>query len=83
MRFWVLLAAVVGYHVHDLWTFLIIWKHYRPEYTGMVVYAIFSPGWLLFHSSLFIGLANAVTYGLIAYLVLLTLNKFRRPSSST
>jgi hypothetical protein len=79
MRFWILLAALVGYHIQDVWDFLIIWKHYRPEYPAMVVYAIFSPGWLLFHSSLFIGLANAAVYGVIAYLVLLTVAKFRRP----
>jgi hypothetical protein len=78
MRFWILLAALVGYHIPDVWCFLIIWKHYRPEYPGMVVYAIVSPGWLLFHSRFFIGLANAVVYGLVAYLVLLTVAKFRR-----
>jgi len=77
MRFWILLAALVGYHIPDVWSFLIIWKHYRPEYPGMVVYAIVSPGSLLFHSSLFVGLTNAATYGVIAYLVLLTIAKFR------
>jgi hypothetical protein len=44
----------------------------------MVVYAIVSPGWLFFHSSLFIGLANAAVYGLIAYLVLLAIAKVRK-----
>jgi len=78
VRFWVLLAALVGYHIPDVWDFLIIWKHYRPEYAGMVVYAIVSPGWLLFHSRLFIGLANAAAYGVVAYILLLTIAKFRR-----
>lgn len=71
MRFWILLAAVIGYHVQDVWYFLIISKHYRPEYQGMVVYAIFSPGWMLFHSGFLVGLANAAIYGVIAYLALL------------
>jgi hypothetical protein len=79
MRFWTLLAALVGYHIPDVWNFLLIWKHYRPEYPGMVVYAIVSPGWLFFHSRLFVGLANATVYGVIAYLVLLTIARFRQP----
>jgi hypothetical protein len=78
MRFWILLAALVGYHIPDVWNFLVTWKRYRPEYPGMVVYAIFSPGWLFFHSRLFVGLANAVVYGVIAYLVLLTVAKVRK-----
>jgi hypothetical protein len=78
MRFWILLAALIGYHIPDVWNFLRIWKHYRPEYPGMVVYAIVSPGWLFFHSSLFVGLANAAVYGLIAYLVLLAIAKVRK-----
>jgi hypothetical protein len=78
MRFWILLAALIGYHVPDVWNFLIIWEHYRPEYPGMVVYAIVSPGWLFFHSSLFIGLTNAVIYGMIAYLVSLAIAKLRK-----
>jgi hypothetical protein len=78
MRFWILLAAVIGYHVQDVWNFLIIWKHYHPGYRGMVIYAIFSPGWLLFRSSLLVGLADAVVYGVITCLVLLTISKFRR-----
>jgi hypothetical protein len=77
MRFWVLLAGVIGYHVQDVWNFLIIWKHYRPEYQGMVVYAILSPGSMLFRSSLFIGLTNASVYAVIAYLVLLSIAKLR------
>ena len=78
MRFWILLAAVVGYHIPDVWLFLIMRKHYSPEYPGMVVYAIFSPGWLFFRSSLLIGVANALVYGVIAYLVLLAVAKFRK-----
>jgi len=78
MRFWILLAALAGYHIPDMWNFLIIWRHYRPEYPGMVVYAIVSPGSLLFRSSLFVGLANAAVYGVITYLLLLTIAKLRR-----
>ncbi len=78
MRFWILLAAVVGYHVQDLWEYLIIWKHYRPEYPGMVVYAIFSPAWLYFHSRLLIGLADAAVYGAVAFFVVFFIAKFRR-----
>jgi len=81
MRFWILLAALIGYHIQDVWYFLLIWKHYHPEYPGMVVHAIFSPGWLFFRSYLFVGLANAVVYGVVAYLILLTVAKFRRASA--
>jgi len=58
MRFWILLAALVGYHVQDVWDFLIIWKHYRPEYPAMVIYAIFSPGWLFRRGGWFFTLAS-------------------------
>jgi len=82
MRFWILLAAVVGYHIPDVWDFLLIWKRYQPEYPGMVVYAIVSPGWLFFRSRLFQGLANATVYGVVACLVLLTIDRFRRSRNS-
>ncbi len=78
MRFWILLAAVIGYHVQDVWAFLIIWRHYRPEYQGMLVHAFFSPGSMLFHSGLFVGLTDAAVYGVITYLVLLSISKLRR-----
>jgi hypothetical protein len=78
MRFWILLAALIGYHIPDVWNFLITWRHYRPEYPGVVVYAIVSPGALLFRPSLFVGLANAAVYGVVAYLALLTIAKVRR-----
>jgi|ERR1700721_1398011 len=78
MRFWILLAALIGYHVTDVWDYLLIWRHYHPKYPGMVVFAIASPGWLLFRSHLFIGLANALVYALIAYLLLLIVARFRR-----
>ncbi len=82
MRFWILLAVVIGYHVQDIWDFLLIYKHYHPEYPGMVVEAILSPGWLLFRSRLFVGLTNATVYGVVAYLVLISIAKFRRNAAS-
>ncbi len=78
MRFWILLAAVIGYHVPDVWLYLVVWQHYRPEYPGMVIYAILSPGWLLFHSRLFIGLVDAAVYGVVVFLVLFVIAKCRR-----
>jgi len=78
VRFWVLLAAVIGYHVQDVWDYLLIWKHYHPEYPGMVVKAILSPGWLFFPSRLLIGLTNAIVYGAIVYVVLFSAAQFRR-----
>ena len=77
MRFWILLAAVIGYHVQDVWLYLLIWKHYHPGYPGMIVETIFSPGSFFFAPSLLVELMNAAVYGVIAYLVLLTSAKLR------
>ncbi len=78
MKFSILLAAVVGYHVQDVWDFFLIYMHYRPTYPGMIVQVIFSPGWLFFRSRLFVGLTNALVYGAVAYLVLIFIAKSRR-----
>jgi hypothetical protein len=77
VRFWILLAAVIGYHVEDVWDYLLIFRHYRPEYPGMVVQAIFCPGALLF-GGLIGRLANALVYAVIAYVALLAINKIKR-----
>ena len=82
MRFWILLAAVIGYHVQDVWYYLTFCKHYRPEYQGMLVYAIVAPGWMLFHSYLFIGLTNAAIYAVVAYLLLLVPRLLRKLKAS-
>ena len=73
-----MLMAVIGYHVQDVWDFLLIHMHYHPEYPGMAVQVIFSPGWLFFQSRLFVGLTNAIIYGVIGYLLLACCPKFRR-----
>ena len=78
MRFWVLLAAVIGYHIQDVWDYLLIWRNYHPEYHGMIVEAIFSPGCLFFAPRLLIGLVNASVYGVMAYLLLFSAAKVRR-----
>ncbi len=78
MRFWILLAAVVGYHIEDVWFYLIIYRHYRPEYPGMVVQAIFCPGLLFFGVGLVGRLTNALIYGIIVYAVLLAIAKIKQ-----
>jgi hypothetical protein len=57
MRFWILLAAVIGYHIEDVWDYLLIYRHYHPEYPGMVVQAVFCPG-VFFFVGLFSRLAT-------------------------
>jgi len=83
MRFWILLAAVVGYHVTDVYEFLLIYKHYHPEYPGMVIQVTLSPGLLFLRPLLFVRLTNAAVYGVVAYLVLLSVAKFRRSTVHT
>jgi hypothetical protein len=78
MRFWILLAAVIGYHIEDVWVFLLISKHYHPGYPGRIIEAVFSPGWLLFRSYFAMDLANAFIYGVISCLVFLAIAKLRR-----
>jgi len=84
MRFWILLAAVIGYHIEDVWLYLLIYRHYHPEYPGMVVQAIFCPGFLFFRVGLFARLTNALVYGIIAYVMFLTITKIKqiRPQDS-
>ena len=77
MRFWILLAVVIGYHIEDVWLYLLIFRHYRPEYPGMVVQAIFCPGVVLF-GGLMGRPTNAIIYGVIAYVVLLVISKIKR-----
>ena len=78
MRFWILLAAVVGYHVQDVWNFLLIWAKFRPAYPFSIFVLTTCPGWLFFRSSLLVGLSNAVVYGVVAYAIALAAKKFRQ-----
>ena len=75
MKFWILLAAVIGYHVQDLWDFLLIWAKFRPEYPFIIFVMATSPGWLFFRSRLVVGLVNAVVYGVVAYSIALGAKK--------
>ena len=83
MKFWILLAAVVGYHVQDLWGFLLIWKHFRPEYPFTIFVMATSPGWLFFSSQLFVGLTNALVYGVVAYAIALGFARGRKLHGAT
>jgi hypothetical protein len=76
MGYWILAAAVVGYHITYVLRFWIM--RYHPEYPASIMLFVLSPGSLFFHSGLFIGLANALVYGLITYLVLLSLKHFKK-----
>lgn len=78
MKFWILLAAVIGYHVPDVWYFLLIWAKFRPEYPFTIFVYTTCPGWLFFTSQLFVGLTNALVYGLVAYALALGAKKLRR-----
>ncbi len=71
MKFWILLAAVVGFHVQDVWDFLLIWAKFRPEYPCTIFVLATCPGWIFFRSRLFVGLVNAFAYALIAYAIAL------------
>ena len=78
MRFWISLAAVVGYHVQDVWDFLMIWVKFRPEYPFTIFVYTTCPGWLFFTSRLFVGLTNALVYGVVAYAIALGAKKLRQ-----
>ena len=82
VKFWILLAAVVGYHVQDVWNFLLIWVKFRPEYPFTIFVMTTSPGWLFFRSSLLVGLTNALVYGVVSYAVAIAAKKRRQLRSS-
>jgi hypothetical protein len=83
VKFWILLAAVIGYHIPDLWDFLLIWKHFRPQYPFTIFVMITCPGWLFFSSHLFVGLTNALVYGAVAYAIALGSARGRRLRDAT
>ena len=82
MKFWILLAAVIGYHMQDVWNFLFIWAKFRPEYPFTIFVMTTSPGWLFFTSRLCVGLTNALVYGLVAYGVALGARKHRQAQAN-
>jgi hypothetical protein len=71
-------AAVIGYHVQDVWDFLLIWVRFRPEYPFTIFVMTTSPGWLFFRSRLLVGLTNALVYGVVAYAIALGAKKRRQ-----
>lgn len=78
MKFWILLAAVIGYHVPDVWDSLHIWAKFRPEYPFTIFVYATCPGWLFFTPRLFVGLTNALVYGVVAYALALGAKKLRQ-----
>lgn len=78
MKFWILVAAVIGYHVSDVWDFLLIWERFRPEYPFTIFVMTTSPGYLFFRPHLLVGLTNALVYGVLAYAVALGEKKRRQ-----
>ena len=78
MKFWILVAAVIGYHVQDVWEFLLTWARFRPEYPFTIFVVTTSPGWLFFRSRLLVGLTNALVYGVFAYAIALGARKRRQ-----
>jgi hypothetical protein len=75
VKFWILVAAVIGYHVQDMWDFLLIWARFRPEYPFTIFVMTTSPGWLFFRSHLMVGLTDALVYGVVAYAIALGVKK--------
>jgi hypothetical protein len=69
VKFWILVTAVIGYHVPDVWDFLRIWAKFRPEYPFTIFVMTTSPGWLFFRPRLLVGLTNALVYGVVAYAI--------------
>ena len=78
MKLWILMAAVIGYHIQDVWVFLHIWARFRPEYPFTIFVITTSPGWLFFRSHFMVGLTNALVYSVVAYAVALGLKKRRQ-----
>ena len=83
MKFWILLAAVIGYLIPDLWDSMLIWAKFRPVYPFTIFVVSTSPGWLFFRSRLAVGLVNAVIYGVVAYFIALGAKKCRRQLRSS
>jgi hypothetical protein len=81
MGYWILAAAVVGYHITYVLRFWVM--RYHPEYPASILLFVFSPGSLFFHSGLLVGLANALVYGVIAYLVMLSVRQLKKPKQAT
>jgi hypothetical protein len=77
LKFWILVAAVIGYHIQDLWD-LLLWAKFRPEYPFTIFVYATCPGWLFFRPRLFVGLTNALVYGAIAYSLALGAKKIRQ-----
>jgi hypothetical protein len=69
VKFWIILAAVVGYNVQYVWDLLRDWFIYRPEYPFTFFVVATSPGYLLFRSHLRVGLTNALVYGVVFWAV--------------
>jgi hypothetical protein len=67
VKFWILLSAMVGYHVQDVWDFLLVWRGFRPEYPFTIFVMTSCPGWWFFTSRLMVGLTNAVVYAVVAF----------------
>lgn len=69
MRFWILLAAALGYNVQYVWDLLLDWFIIRREYPFTIFMAITSPGHLLFRSHFLVGLTNALLYGMVVWAI--------------
>jgi hypothetical protein len=69
VKFWVVLAAVVGYNVQYVWDLLLDWFRFRPEYPFTIFVVTTSPGYLLSRSHLLVGLTNALVYGVTTWVV--------------
>jgi hypothetical protein len=68
-KFWIILAALVGYNVQYVWDLLRDWFIYRPEYPFTFFVLATSPGYLFFRSHLLVGLTNALVYGVAIWVI--------------
>jgi hypothetical protein len=78
VKFWILLAAVIGYHTQDVWDFLLMRAKFRPQYPFTILIYATCPGWLFFRPQLLVGLTNALVYGVVACLLALGAKKLRQ-----
>ena len=69
VKFWIILAAVLGFNVQYVWDLLRDWFIYRPEYPFTFFVVATSPGTLLFRSHLHVGLTNAFVYGVVFWVI--------------